>query len=58
MTAALRLFNLLTREIETFHAVHPGEALAVGAASLAVSSAPAGLHGQGRRDEDQLGRQR
>jgi cysteinyl-tRNA synthetase len=26
MTAPLRLFNSLTREIETFHPVHPGEA--------------------------------
>jgi len=26
MNAPLRLFNSLTREIETFHPVHPGEA--------------------------------
>jgi cysteinyl-tRNA synthetase len=26
MTAPLRLFNSLTRELETFHAIHPGEA--------------------------------
>jgi cysteinyl-tRNA synthetase len=26
MTAPLRLFNSLTRELETFHPVHPGEA--------------------------------
>jgi cysteinyl-tRNA synthetase len=26
MTAPLRLFNSLTRELETLHPVHPGEA--------------------------------
>ena len=26
MTAPLRLFNSLTRETETFHPIHPGEA--------------------------------
>jgi cysteinyl-tRNA synthetase len=26
MTTPLRLFNSLTRELETFHPVHPGEA--------------------------------
>ena len=47
MTAPLRLFNSLTRELETFEPIHPGEAR-VHACGPAICNCPpsAGMHAE------------